>query len=123
MALCLAGAGVLARIAATAFTLTWTHTVERIPWQEDWRIEGDRLVLQTVRLKGSGAGMEPAPDARLIDGWYVWHPQGDIRTEIVLRRTDTTIAGDWSLCTQDQGCRALAEFVGTADPVRLVPCP
>ncbi len=123
MALCLAGAAVLARIAATAFTLSWTHTVERIPWQEDWRIEDGGLVLETVRLKGSGAGMEPAPKARLVDGWYVWQPQGDIRTEFVLRRADTAIAGDWSLCTEAEGCHSLAEFIGAADPVRLYACP
>jgi hypothetical protein len=122
MVLCLAGGAVLVRIAAAAFTLSWTHTVERIPWQEDWRVEDDRLVLQTVRLKGSGAGMEPAPEARLVDGWYVWHPVADARGEIVLRRADGAIAGDWSICTEAEGCRALADLVGTADPVRIHPC-
>lgn len=123
MAVCLASAAAAARIAAAAFTLTWMHTVERIPWQEDWRVEADRLVLETVRLKGSGAGMEPAPEARLVDGWYVWHPRDDTRTQIVLRRADTAMAGDWSLCTEPEGCRSLAELVGGADPVRLLPCP
>lgn len=122
MALCLAGGAVAVRIAAAAFTLSWTHTVERIPWQEDWRIEDDRLVLETVRLKGSGAGMEPAPGARLVDGWYVWHPPSDTRSEIMLRRADTSIAGDWHLCTKAEGCRDLADLVGAADPVRLYPC-
>lgn len=121
MAVCLAGATAAARIAATAFTLSWTHTVERIPWQEDWRVEEGRLVLETVRLKGSGAGMEPAPEARLAGGWYVWHP-GSVRREIVLRRADATVAGDWSLCTAAEGCRSLADLVGTADPVRIHPC-
>ena len=45
MSLCLAAAGLAVEIAASAFTLSWTHTVERIIWQEDWRIEAGGLVL------------------------------------------------------------------------------
>ena len=61
MGLCVAAAGITLQLAATAFTLGWSHTVEHLPWQEDWRVEGGRLVLDTVRIKGSGAGMDPAP--------------------------------------------------------------
>ena len=30
------------RLAVSAFTLAWSHTVEHLPWQEDWRVDGDR---------------------------------------------------------------------------------
>ncbi len=120
--LCLAGAGMTVKIAAAAFTLTWTHTVERIPWEEDWRIAGDRLVLTEARVKGSGAGMEPPDGARLVDGFYRWTPEDPFREEIVLRRAPTAIAGDWHLCVEGR-CRALGEVLpAEADPVVVRVC-
>ncbi|ODN68631.1 DUF1850 domain-containing protein [Methylobrevis pamukkalensis] len=121
--LCIAGAGVTVRIAATVFTLAWTHTIEKVPWEEDWRIEGHRLMLTQSRIKGSGAGMEPPPDARLEDGFYRWAPADPYRTEVILRRAPVEIAGDWRLCV-DGACRRLGEIVPVeADPVRLSVCP
>ena len=57
--LCLAAAGIVVHLAATEFTLAWTHSVERVRWEEDWRVEGDRLVAADSRVRGSGAGMDP----------------------------------------------------------------
>jgi hypothetical protein len=34
------------------------------------------LELVQARVKGSGAGMEPPPEARLVDGWFQWQPRG-----------------------------------------------
>jgi hypothetical protein len=70
LSLCLASAGVVKALALAAFTLVWTHSIEKVDWQEDWRITPDRLVLEQARVKGTGAGMEPPPDARRIDGWF-----------------------------------------------------
>ncbi|SMF07938.1 hypothetical protein SAMN06265365_102215 [Tistlia consotensis] len=120
--LCLAGGGVVARIAATAFTLAWMHTVERIPWEEDWRVEGDRLVVVESRVKGSGAGMDPPPEARLLDGFYRWTPEQGERREVILRRSPAPNVGDWTLCALGT-CRKLGEILPPdADPVRLYPC-
>jgi hypothetical protein len=126
MALCLAAAGITLQLAATTFTLGWSHTVEHLPWREEWRVEGGRLVLETVRIKGSGAGMEPPAEARLVDGWYVWHPHDDTRADIVLRRAADPegAIGDWRLCAGDDPCVALGALVGAeADPVTLYACP
>lgn len=125
MALCLAAAGTMLRLAVTTFTLAWSHTVEHLPWQEDWRVDGDRLVLEEMRVKGSGAGMDPPPDSRLVDGWYVWRPSDETRARIVLRRAADPdgVIGDWQLCAEDEPCRALGDIVGgDADPVTLYPC-
>ena len=124
MALCLAAAGVALQLAVGTFTLAWRHTVEHVPWQEDWRVDRDRLVLEEVRVKGSGAGMEPPPDAMLIGGWYVWHPVDATRERIVLRRAaDHGAIGDWQLCAADRPCASLGELVGAeSDPVTLSPC-
>ena len=118
MSLCVAAAGLAVEIAAAAFTLSWTHTVEKIVWQEDWRVEAGGLVLDEARAKGSGAGMEPPQGATLRDGFYVWRPDPPAQTELVLRRAAE--AGDWQLCAAGR-CAALGDWLGSnADPVRVI---
>jgi hypothetical protein len=46
-------------LALAAFTLVWTHSIEKVDWQEDWHVTPDGLELVQARVKGSGAGMEP----------------------------------------------------------------
>jgi hypothetical protein len=119
-ALCLLGGGVALRIAATAFTLSWTHTIEKTQWIEHWTVEPDRLTLAEAEVEGSGAGMEPSPDAQLEGRFYVWHPN-EPRKEVVLRRDPH--AGDWRLCAGDR-CDTLGDWLGRdADPATLKPCP
>jgi hypothetical protein len=118
MSLCLVAAGIAVEIAASAFTLSWTHTVEKTLWQEEWRVEAHHLVLQEARVEGSGAGMEPPPDARLVNGAYVWRPNREQAT-IVLRRDPH--AGDWRLCAGGR-CDTLGKWLGVdADPVSIAP--
>jgi len=71
MSLCIAAGGVVTALAWQAFTLEWTHSIEKILWEEDYQIEGSTLRLIRARIRGSGAGMEVPDDARLVDG--VWH--------------------------------------------------
>ena len=66
MSLCLASAGVVKTLTVSAFMLSWVHSVEKIEWQEDWIVTDQGLQIMQARIKGSGAGMEPAPDAKLI---------------------------------------------------------
>ncbi len=56
------GGGVALRIAATAFTLSWTHTVEKTKWLEHWAVEPDRLVL--VEAQGGGLRRRDGAAAR-----------------------------------------------------------
>jgi hypothetical protein len=116
--LCIAAAGVAIHVAASAFSLSWTHTIEKTLWHEEWRVEDDRLLLARARIEGSGAGMEPPPEAQREDGFYVWEP-GIARSEIVLRREPH--AGDWRVCAAER-CAALGEWLGSeAEPVTLFP--
>lgn len=84
VSLCLASAGSVKALALAAFTLVWTHSIEKIDWQEDWRVTPEGLELVQARVKGSGAGMEPPPEARLTDGWFQWRPARPPMREVML---------------------------------------
>jgi len=109
LSLCLASAGVVKTLSIAAFTLVWTHSIEKTGWQEDWRVTAQGLELVQARVKGSGAGMEPPPDARLVDGWFQWQPGRPPMPEVVLGNSGA--AGEWRLCT-DGKCRTLSEIFG-----------
>ncbi|WP_394888934.1 DUF1850 domain-containing protein [Mesorhizobium sp. AaZ16] len=118
MSLCVFAAGKTITLAATAFTLSWTHSVEKTRWEEDWRITPAGLKMVEARIKGSGAGMEPPQDARLEDGWWVYVPEIPPRPEIVLAASGATGTG-WSLCAAGR-CIELGAAAG--EPVQLKPC-
>lgn len=109
MGLCLASAGVVKTLSVTAFMLAWTHSVEKIEWQEDWRVTPQGLEIVEARVKGSGAGMEPPPDARLIGDWFHWKPQLPKLPEVALGNSG--VAGEWRLCGDGQ-CQTLSEVLG-----------
>lgn len=109
MSLCLLSAGVTKSLALAAFTLLWTHSIEKTAWQEDWRVGPDGLTLVAARIKGSGAGMEPPPEARLVDGWLQWQITRPPQNELLL--ADSGAAGEWRLCV-DGRCQTLSAIVG-----------
>jgi hypothetical protein len=109
LSLCLASAGVVKTLSIAAFTLVWTHSIEKVEWQEDWRVTPRGLELVQARVKGSGAGMEPPPEARLIDGWFRWQPKRAALPEVVLGNSGS--AGEWRLCLNGS-CRTLSDIFG-----------
>jgi hypothetical protein len=111
LSLCLASLGVVKALSVAAFTLAWTHSIEKVEWQEDWRITASGLELMEARVKGSGAGMEPPPQARLIDGWFRWKPERPAMPEVILGNSG--VAGEWRLCAGGK-CRTLSEIFGRA---------
>ena len=98
-ALCIASGAKMLKIAAAVFTLTWIHSVEKIAWQEDWAIEEGRLKIVEARVKGSGAGMDPAEGAVLKDGWWHYAPKLPPQRELNLAASGATVSG-WTLCTK-----------------------
>jgi len=119
--LCLAAGAVLVPLTTSALTLAWTHSVEKTLWEEDWRASAYGLELAQTRVRGSGAGMEPAPDARLVDGAWTWSPALPPLPELVLRRSGVT--ADWRVCIAGR-CRPMGDYVpADADPVSLRACP
>jgi hypothetical protein len=109
LSLCLTSVGVVKTLSVAAFTLAWTHSIEKIDWQEDWRVTPEGLELAQARVKGFGAGMEPPADARLVDGWFQWTPARAAMPELVLGNSGA--AGEWRLCS-DGHCRTLSEIFG-----------
>lgn len=108
--LCMGLAGVVwAQVATPDFTLAWNHTIEKIRWEEDYRVMPDGLLLGEARVKGSGAGMEIPDGAELRNG--TWHYQRQVPPLQPLRVGRTPEAGDYQLCF-DQRCHVMSEWLG-----------
>lgn len=118
MSLCILAGGKALTLAAAAFTLSWTHSVEKIAWQEDWTVAVDGLRLVEARVQGSGAGMEPPEGAVLKEGWWVYAPEIGPLPQLVLAASGATGSG-WTLCAEGR-CMEIGAAAG--EPVTLEPC-
>jgi hypothetical protein len=118
MSLCILAAGKTTVLAVSAFTLSWTHSVENTRWEEDWRVTPAGLEILEARVKGSGAGMEPPESAVLKDGWWTYAPKTGARAVVRLAASGAT-GGGWTLCA-DQTCLELGAEAG--EPVELSAC-
>ena len=124
VALCLTlGDRLPVRVPAERFTLSWTHSIEKVEWREEFRVTDKGLVLERSLVKGSGVGMEPGPDAKLVDGWWVTQPNPAPPLEWVTLAA-SRFGGDHTICTTDR-CATLHDWLGTQDegPVRMAACP
>ena len=97
MGICLAAGVLAATLPLSGFTLAWTHSIEKIRWEEDYRIQHGQLVLKEARIRGSGAGMEPPAGARLENG--VWHYHPKLAPLEQLRLTQSPYAAGYEICT------------------------
>ncbi|MFY0733625.1 MULTISPECIES: DUF1850 domain-containing protein [Aurantimonas] len=126
--ICIAAGAKTLTLATTAFSLSWTHSVEKTRWEERWVAGPQGLTVVEGRVEGSGAGMEPPPDAVLRDGAYVYTPHLAPVPELVLAASGATGSG-WTLCplgdvadTPDtDACLTLGKTA--AAPVRISVCP
>ena len=68
-ALCILAAGKTLTLAVAAFTLSWTHSVEKTTWQEDWALTpaGLRLRMSLDDAAGARPRLTPA-----MDPWRSW---------------------------------------------------
>jgi len=106
--LCVAsGVTVLAALAASGFTLSWTHSVARTTWWERWQITGAGLAPVEARITGAGAGMEPPSDATFRDGAWHFVPQIGPQQQVILAASGASGSG-WRLCASGH-CRDLPE--------------
>ena len=112
MSLCLAAGAASAVLAIESFTLAWMHSIEKIRWEEDWRIVGNELVIDDARIRGSGAGMEPPDGAVLKNG--VWHYRPALPPQTVLRLAHSPYTSGYELCLGGH-CRPLADHLPGID--------
>jgi len=120
MVICIAFAGKVLTIAATAFSLSWVHSVEKTEWREDWRVIEGKLQLERAWVKGSGAGMEPGDTARLHAGWWVWEPYIPPVPELNLATSGATVSG-WKFCA-GSGAPCIELDDQNSDIIKLAAC-
>ncbi len=118
MTSCLAVGALVLQLSVPHFTLGWTHSVEKVAWQESWTVSSGGLTLDQSRIKGSGAGMEPGPDAVWQDGW--WESPGHLQVPALSLAASGATGGGWTLCA-DGICHELGQKAGT--PITVAPCP
>lgn len=120
--LCLAGAAFTAALPLSGFTLAWTHSIEKIRWEEDYLVDAHGLELAQARIRGTGAGMEAPAGAVLKNG--AWHYQPALHTLQRLTLARSSYVADYQLCWSGT-CHPMAEIVGTVDAaptVDIFPC-
>jgi hypothetical protein len=113
-------------VPTSRFTLAWTHSIEKVRWEEDYEVrsagpsEPAVLAATQARVRGSAAGMEPGPDAVLRDGWYHYRPEQGEHAELWLTRSPYT--ADYDLCIEGR-CQPLSAWLPTDGwRTRLWPC-
>jgi hypothetical protein len=107
--LCLAAGSISAALAVGRFTLSWQHSIEKVEWRESWAVSASGLVPVEARVRGTGAGMEPPPTARLEDDWFVWRPALPPQQKLVY--PDSAFTGPMRLCLAGKPCRLLRGFL------------
>ena len=119
--ICLMAAGATIHLGVSALTLAWTHSVEKVRWEEDYRATSAGLVVTEDRLQGTGAGMEP-PSAATFDGeWWRYRPKIGPQPQVILRRSGATVS-DWDVCIGGT-CKPMSDYVGAkTDPVVMTVC-
>lgn len=117
--LCIAtAAGVLA-LAAESFTLSWTHSVERQIWREEWEVQPEGLRPVAAEITGPGAGMELPEGAWQVPGGWRYRVALPLLPEVRLAASGET-PDPWRLCTA-AGCHLLGAKAEA--PVRLWSAP
>lgn len=121
-ALCLVAGGLHAEIPVRQFTLRWQHSIEKVDWEEDYTIAGDWLFLDSARIRGSGAGMEPPPDSVYSKGVWHYRPAPDMRWTQSLQLTRSEFTRDYDICTAGS-CRPLSHWIPvSAGTTTASPC-
>jgi len=124
IALCVISGAAMALLSLPEgqFTLAWSHSVEKVRWEEDYAVAPEMLTVVEARIKGSGAGMEPPADAvRRPGGWLAYRPSVGVLPRVSLAASIYT--ADYVICVAGK-CRPLGEILPgrVSAGVSLEPC-
>lgn len=104
-------------------TLRWTHSIQKVAWEEDYRREENALRLVEARVRGTGAGMEPPAEAVLKDDG-AWHytPSLPPLPRVVLRHSP--YVPPYTVCAAGTCQPITAWLPGLPEDalIELVPC-
>lgn len=101
-------AGLLVAPLGEAVTLQWTHSIQKTLWAEDYRLRGEALELTSARVQGTGAGMEPPPDAIYHDGAWHYRPALPRLPAVTLRHSP--YVAPYTVCAGND-CRPLPAWL------------
>ena len=104
---------------AHAFSLEWTHSIEKTQWLEHWEVVAARqphLRLLRARIEASGAGMEIPDNAVFRNGGYEYPVNQDL-SSVTLSHSPFTAQA--KLCVGER-CRPLADWLPGLPPIQAV---
>jgi hypothetical protein len=115
--ICFAAGALAATLHVSQFTLAWMHSIEKIRWEEDWRVVNGKLVVDEARIVGTGAGMEPPPDAKLVAG--VWHYKPAVAPLAEVDLAHSPFTKEYEVCTAGR-CTSLAKLLPGLPKIAVV---
>lgn len=104
---------------ARAFSLEWTHSIEKTQWLEHWEVVAapqPHLRLLRARIEASGAGMEIPDNAVFRNGGYEYPVDQDL-SSVTLSHSPFTAQA--KLCVGER-CRPLADWLPGLPPIQAV---
>ncbi|HCL84969.1 MAG TPA: DUF1850 domain-containing protein [Comamonadaceae bacterium] len=107
-------------VPTSQFTVAWTHSIEKVRWEEDYAVlPGPPVALRALsaRVRGSAAGMEPPDDAQLRGGWYHYRPTTPLPEALRLTRSEFT--PDFTLCVHGS-CRPMGHWLPSDGGITLL---
>lgn len=92
--------------------LEYTHSVEKTPVYDEYRVEGDTLVNTRMEFQSYGWGLPSGVNVTNVNGTFVYDPPGPITTLEVLSVSPGRIANH-TLIVEDQQYDLVAETNAT----------
>lgn len=115
-------AGLLLAPLGDHITLRWQHSIEKVRWEEDYRLEAGALLLTEARVRGTGAGMEPPEQAVFEGGEWHYRPALPPLPQLELRQSP--YVAPYTICTERRCALVTAWLPGLPEEAILVlkPC-